>query len=66
MLFTFIAIGQSNYLGLGFTTLNWKLLYWADLMRCLSVFSGCDWNVPLDWPNVTDTHTVGASSEVCY
>ena len=27
MLFTFIAIGQSNYFGFGFTTLNWKPLY---------------------------------------
>ena len=27
MLFTSVAIGQSNYFGFGFTTLNWKLLY---------------------------------------
>ena len=27
VLFTSIAIGQSNYFGFGFTTLNWKPLY---------------------------------------
>ena len=29
VLFTSVAIGQSNYFGFGFTTLNWKLLYLA-------------------------------------
>ena len=27
MLFTSVVIGQSNYFGFGFTTLNWKSLY---------------------------------------
>ena len=29
VLFTSVAIGQSNYFGFGFTTLNWKPLYLA-------------------------------------
>ena len=29
MLFTSVAIGQSNYFGVSFTTLNWKPLYYT-------------------------------------
>ena len=40
MLFTSATIGQSNYFGFGFTTLNWKPLYRRGnkVNRYLSVF----------------------------
>ena len=31
MLFTSVAIGQRNYFGFGFTTLNWNPLYFVDV-----------------------------------
>ena len=38
VLFTSVAIGLSNYSGFGFTTLNWKLLYYAKNVKDDKIF----------------------------
>ena len=34
--FISVAIGQSNYFGVGFTTVNWKPLYYTDFLNTLA------------------------------
>ena len=50
MLFTSVAISQSNYFNFGFTTLNWKSVYMP--ITVLSFFS-IAYQVPTGFPRIT-------------
>ena len=61
VLFTSVTIGQSNYLGFGFTTLNWKPLYCTHVITSLYTdYPHCYYLWFVDCPQVNALHNYTA------